>query len=101
MRLTIIKSDGTVIVNSHAITGIDLSFLPMNVHAVQWYDTYGEVEIKNEYGKSVENITITSIDPYQPAIDLWELAKIQNEQAAIQAAADAEAARAAAANTGG
>jgi hypothetical protein len=96
MRLTIIKSDGTVIVDGHAIIGMDLSFLPKNVHAVQWYDTYGEVEIKNEYGKVVENIAITSIEPYQQAIDLWQITKIARELEEAKAAAD----RAAAANKG-
>lgn len=80
MRLTIIPNDGVVIKDGVGISGLDLSFIDTNVHALQWYDTYGELEIKDQYGKIIENISINSITPYQQAIDTWESAKLLIDQ---------------------
>jgi hypothetical protein len=49
MRLTIIPVDGAVYVNGVSYTGLDLSFVPADVHALQWYDTYGELEFKRSF----------------------------------------------------
>jgi hypothetical protein len=52
------------------------------VHAVQWYETHGEVEIKNpETGRMVANEVITTIEIYQPAITMWQTAKTAQDQA--------------------
>lgn len=75
MRLTIIKSDGFVSIDGKGYSEIDLSSLPDDVHAVQWYDDEGEVEIKDNKGRIVENKPITSIDDYLFVIPLWEAAK--------------------------
>lgn len=80
MRLTIIPNDSVVIKNGVSISGINLSFMNENIHALQWYDTHGELEIKNEYGKIIENVYIESIIPYQQAIDAWESAKLIIDQ---------------------
>jgi hypothetical protein len=87
MRLTIIPSDGTVIKDGLAIMKLDLSFMPSNIHAVQWYDSFGEVEIKNELGKIIQNVPITSIEEYQQAIDAWEAGKVAIEQEQAEEAA--------------
>ena len=55
MRLTIIPNDGLVIKDGVGISGINLSFIDSDIHAIQWYHTHGELEIKNEFGKIVEN----------------------------------------------
>lgn len=46
MRLTIIPSDKNVGINNEFIIGLDLSNcgIPTNIHALQWYETEGEVE---------------------------------------------------------
>lgn len=49
MRLTIVISDGTVIKDGTPATGLDLSFVDSSIHALQWYDTYGEVEYKTYF----------------------------------------------------
>ena len=102
MKVTIIPVDSSVTINGVGFSGLDLSFIPNNVHAVQWYDTFGEVEIKDTVtGKMISNDNISSLDFYQPAIDAWNLVKLATEQAAIkkaeedriaeeQSAADAE-----------
>lgn len=49
MRLTIIPADGAVYKDNYSYSGLDLSFAPTDVHALQWYDTYGEVEFKRKF----------------------------------------------------
>jgi hypothetical protein len=78
-----------VIVNNYGISGLDLSFMPADVHAVQWYDTYGEVETKDEFGKLIANISITELDAnHLQAVSVWETAKAEHE--ARMAAANSE-----------
>jgi hypothetical protein len=82
MRLTIIKEDGFVSVDNDGYKGIDLSRLDESIHAVQWYDTYGEVEIKDSRNRIIENKEIANIDDYLFVITLWQAKKdeaIENE----------------------
>ena len=91
MRLSIIKDDGTVAKDGVAYTDLDLSALPSEFHALQWYDTKGDVESKDADGNPV-NTAITDLSPYQWCVDAWQAA-YDAEQAAIAAAiAAAEAA---------
>ena len=54
---------------------INLSFISANVHAIQWNDTYGEIETRDPTtGKILTNIEITDISPYQAAINSWNTA---------------------------
>lgn len=79
MRLSIIVSDGTVVIDGEAFDGIDMSQAPVGVSAVQWYDTYGEIEYYNVItdGETTKpnNSKITSISDYQFAIDAHAAAK--------------------------
>jgi hypothetical protein len=93
MRVSIIKDDGTVVKDGVAYTGLDLSVLPSEFHALQWYDTKGDVESKDADGNPV-NTAITDFSSYQWCVDAWQAA-YDAEQAAI-AAAEAAAAAAAA-----
>ena len=69
MRMTIIPSDGVVIINGVAKSPIDLNFMG-DIHAVQWYDTWGDVErIRENFHHTNERIE--SLAPYQAAIDGW------------------------------
>ena len=63
MRLTIIKDDKTVIKDLVAATVTDVSYIPTNVHAVQWYDSKGEVE----YNDGTANLEITELGIYAQA----------------------------------
>ena len=56
MRLTIIRDDGTFYLDGFVHSGSDFSGIPDNVHALQWYDPYGEIEFKNTFvnGKKVK-----------------------------------------------
>lgn len=83
MRLTIIPDDKSVSVDGKGFGGLDLSFIDASVHAVQWYETHGEIERKDPTtGRMVANEVITSIDAFQPAITAWQAEKTAQEIAA-------------------
>lgn len=87
MRITVVPSDGRVNIDGEGYSDIDLSFLDPAIHAIQWYDTEGEVEIKDAHGRMVENREITSFDEFASVIPLWEATKLkaqQDAQAKIQ-----------------
>jgi hypothetical protein len=69
MRASIVRPDNTVVVDGLTVFNVDLSSIPSNVHAVQWYDTHGEVELVNGQGHHTENVTITDFSPYQQYVD--------------------------------
>ena len=76
MRLTIIKDDSRVIINGINYE-IDISALPVGIHAIQWYETQGEIEWKDERGRMVRNEEISSITDYQWIIDAWNLKHVE------------------------
>lgn len=59
MRLTIIPSDNTVCVSGVCYAPLDLSAcsVPPNIHALQWYETSGQIEIYNGNIYEVQKIT--------------------------------------------
>jgi len=87
MRVTIIPADGFVSVDGEGYSGLDLTFMTPDIHALQWYETEGELEIKDARGRVIENRPIDSLEPYQPALDAWQAAK-EAAEAAEQAADD-------------
>jgi hypothetical protein len=104
MRLTFISGDRAVYINGVSYSDIDLSScgIPSDVHALQWYDTYGEIELKRSFvnGRMFqeENQVITELPVWiNLCVTKWEEAKAA-EEAAIEAArlAAEEAARLAA-----
>lgn len=73
MRVTIIPSDGIVAVDGRTIVAINMSSLPVGVHAVQWYGSKGEVEFSmDEEGHKPANEIIENLDEYQAVLDAWE-----------------------------
>lgn len=69
MRLTIVPSDKAIIVDGQAYSGIttDWSWCPENVHALQWYDTWGEIE----HSDNSPNEKIESLGIYQEGYDIF------------------------------
>ena len=82
MRVTIIPSDGFVSVNGEGFSGLDLSFMAADIHAVQWYETEGEIERKDGRGRMVANEPITSIEQFQQVLGVWQAAKTAAQQGA-------------------
>ena len=87
MRVTIIPVDGFVSVDGEGYSDLDLSFMAADIHALQWYETDGELEIQDARGRVIENRLIDSLEPYQPALDAWQVAKDAAEAAAEAAVA--------------
>jgi len=63
------------LVDNESIIGIDLAQLDPSIHAIQWYDTEGEIERVDERGRIIANEEITSFEPYQWIVDAWLSAK--------------------------
>lgn len=93
MRATIVVDDNIVLV-SGAAQRVDCSALIAdNIHAIQWYDTFGEVEYRTTFvdapvldpetneptGETVKrphrepNLPITDFTPYQQYVDQWSV----------------------------
>jgi hypothetical protein len=74
MKLTIIPSDNKISIDGEPIVGCDLSWVPefvgditgvsQKVHAVQWYDDHGEIELVTRDS----NIPITELGIFEQAI---------------------------------
>ena len=74
MRLTIIPSDKKISIDGEAIEECDVSWVPefvgditgvsQKVHAVQWYDDHGEIELVT----NDSNIKITELGVFDRAI---------------------------------
>ena len=77
MRLTYIKSDKSIGIDGAFLT-IDNSSFDQEVDAIQWYDTYGEIEFLNRQQRN--NEIFEDINYIQPLIDLWNAEKINQDQ---------------------
>lgn len=88
MKLTIILSDKVIGIDSVFLNcnQEDIDWIPSNIHAVQWYDTWGEIE----YNDGSPNERIEELGIFEQAIVTYELEKkkIQDELDAIEAARD-------------
>lgn len=88
MRLTLIPSDKFVSIDGEKLLKIeqDFSWIPENVHAVQWYDTWGEVE----YNDGTHNLKIDELGIFEQAVTdhANEKQRILDEEAAREAARD-------------
>jgi len=91
MRVIIIPADGFVSVDGYGISGLNLSFMDTNIHAVQWYETEGEIEIKDDRGRMVANESIDSIDQFEQTLEVWQLAKQTLDNAQAEAEAEVQA----------
>lgn len=72
MRVTIVPRDGVVSIDGEARGPFDLSYIDREVSAVQWYDTWGEVELADvDNGHVHSNVRITDLAPYARAVSSW------------------------------
>ncbi len=79
MKLTIIPSDKSVYVDNFSISGFDLSFIPQNVHALQWKDESGWIEFveNDDLSKPANERIFILPDWAQTAYNLWVAQKAQ------------------------
>jgi hypothetical protein len=91
-RVTIIPTDTVCTIDGVVYRGVNMTSISPEVHAVQWYGTYGEIEIKDPVtGKIVANIGIENLDSYQEVLSsYWEIRTADEaaQQAAQQSAID-------------
>jgi hypothetical protein len=81
MRLTIIPVDKTVYVDGNSrILDLSSCAIPTNIHALQWYETEGEVEFNGK--PKPQNELITELPVWANAcVDKWNEAKVAEETA--------------------
>jgi len=91
MRLIIIPGDNFISIDGQGFLNIeqDLSWIPQNVHAVQWYDTWGEVE----YNDGSQNERIEELGIFEQAIEDYNNEDERIENKKINDAEETEAAR--------
>jgi hypothetical protein len=89
-RVTIIPVDGFCSVDGDGDTGIDMANVPLEIHAIQWYGTHGEVEIKDPVtGKLARNEFITDLSEYQSVLaSYWATRTAAEESQAAEMAND-------------
>ena len=90
MRLTIIPSDKVI-----GIDGIflscnqeDIQWIPSNIHAIQWYSTWGEIEYKDDpLNKRIEELGV-----FEKAITTYRNieTRLQREQEELEIARELE-----------
>lgn len=85
MRVTIVVDDNIILVNGKA-RSVDCSPLIANdLHALQWYDTYGEEEYRTGIDMLSKtwtrrpNALIDDLAPYQSYIDAWVVENAKQE----------------------
>jgi hypothetical protein len=84
MKLTIIREDGAVYKDGYSFSGLDLASVPANVHALQWYETEGEIEFSGK--PKPQNETITELPSWANAcVAKWEEAKAVHDAAILAA----------------
>lgn len=72
-RVTVVKTDGYACVDGKCYNGIDMSSLPEDLHAMQWYGSQGEEEYRDPVTRRHTNFIIHSLSPYQAIIDQWNV----------------------------
>ena len=90
MRMTVVVESGLVRVDGIGFQNIDMSSLPADLHAMQWYETFGDEEYCDPVTRIVNrNEHITNLDAYANVLAQFDVMKAeydaaQAEQAAIE-----------------
>tara|TARA_Y100000034_G_C6706835_1_gene312012 strand:+ start:105 stop:383 length:279 start_codon:yes stop_codon:yes gene_type:complete len=87
MKITIIKDDQAVYENGVAVMGIDLSDLPVDLHALQWDGNNGQIEWKTA---TTPNQPVSSESEIDSALGI-SLTAIREKRTARIAEIEAEA----------
>lgn len=87
MRVTVIPADCWIRRDDTQANLTDWPFDDANIHAIQWYDTEGEIEYTGRPKPPNEIFTDAArLDPYLAALDQYLIKKAEEEAAAIAAA---------------
>lgn len=83
MRATIVVDDNIVLVDGKPQTVDCTPLVAEGKHAVQWYDSFGEVEFRSDENPEATrkpNEKITDISPYQSYIDAWNVENQKSQE---------------------
>lgn len=85
MRITIIPSDKCVYVDGKSFSALDLNQcqIPTNIHALQWDESFGEIEFSVNYVDGViqkpqNEIIVELPDWANKALAVWNIANNEN-----------------------
>ena len=73
MKITIIPIDKHIRIDDNSLSQIkeDMTWVPTNIHALQWYDTFGEIE----YNDGTPNEIIEELGIYEQALETFDAEK--------------------------
>ena len=80
MRVSIVTEDGIVAVDGQGFR-VNCDWLDRDIHAIQWYDNFGEIEYRSRYLAKERrwdrkpNQHFTDFKPYQHLVDTWRTVK--------------------------
>jgi hypothetical protein len=88
-RVTVVPSDVVCTIDGVSMVGVDMSSLPANLHAMQWYGTWGEEEYIDRETRHMEpNVRITSLESYASVFasyqQLLEVKRQEEEAEALE-----------------
>jgi hypothetical protein len=87
MRVIIVPSDSFCSVDGVGFSGVNMTSVAPEIHAVQWYASHGEEEVIDTVtGRIIGNRTIASLNSYQDVLtSYWEIrAAYDQEQQQVQ-----------------
>lgn len=67
MRLTIIVDDKLMIIDGNNFN-IDTTLIDPNIHAVQWYEDWGEIEYRKTKNGKPQNLIIDELSQFENVI---------------------------------
>lgn len=81
-RITIINEDKAMYIDGEAYSNLDVSSMPSELHALQWFDTFGHIEFfTHPDGTTQANEAITELPSWVNPIKIeWDKAKAAKEQ---------------------
>ena len=73
MKITIIPIDKHIRIDDNSLSQIkeDMTRIPTNIHALQWYDTFGEIE----YNDGTPNEIIEELGIYEQSLETFDVEK--------------------------
>jgi hypothetical protein len=82
MKLTIIPADKAVYVDDLVFSNLDLSFIPENIHALQWRNDLGWIEyVENDDFSKPANETIQQLPDWaNTAVARWNTANEEQQR---------------------
>ena len=79
MKFVLVKPDNVVCVDGVCQQGVDLSSLPADVHAIQWFGDHGEIEFVDATKQHARIEHFTDMSPYTKYLNEYTVKKAAYE----------------------